>query len=140
MFKKLKEKFLNRQFITFGVIGLVNTFIALLIDRLILLFGVEVGLASIIADVLAVIPSYIMNMTFTYHRRMSWKSFFVFPISYVPGWIVSFLLVEILHRGFGVPEQYAKLMSVPVYVPINYLVMTFVVNKFAGKKTSQMRE
>lgn len=131
--KKIKEKFLNRQFLTFGIIGVLNTVIALLLNKGFLILGTEVGMASILADVVSFIPSYVMNMTFTYKKKMSLKSFIAFPVSYIPGWIISFLIVEILHRVFGVPESYAKLCSVPIYVPVNYLVMTFIVNRFSGK-------
>lgn len=134
MWKLIKEKFLNKQFITFGIIGVLNTVIALLFNKGLLLLSFEVGMASIVADVLAFIPSYVMNMTFTYKKKMSWKTFITFPISYVPGWIISFLIVEILHRFLGVPENYAKLCSVPIYVPVNYLVMTYVVNRFSKPK------
>ena len=134
MWKLIKEKFLNRQFITFGVIGVLNTVIALLFNKGLLLLRFEVGMASIVADVLAFVPSYVMNMTFTYKKKMSWKTFITFPISYIPGWIISFLIVEILHRFLGVPENYAKLCSVPIYVPVNYLVMTYVVNRFSKSK------
>ena len=131
---RLKEKFLNRQFLTFGIIGVINTAIALLLNKGLLGLGTEVGTASIIADVLAVIPSYIMNMTFTYKQKMSWKSFLAFPTSYIPGWIISFVIVEVLSRGFGVPERFAKLASVPIYIPVNFLVMSFVVKKFSEPK------
>ena len=134
MWKLIKEKFLNKQFITFGIIGVLNTVIALLFNKGLLLLSFEVGMASIVADVLAFVPSYVMNMTFTYKKKMSWKTFITFPISYVPGWIISFLIVEILHRFLGVPENYAKLCSVPIYVPVNYLVMTCVVNRFSKPK------
>ena len=134
MWKLITEKFLNRQFITFGVIGVLNTVIALLFNKGLLLLRFEVGMASIVADVLAFVPSYVMNMTFTYKKKMSWKTFITFPISYIPGWIISFLIVEILHRFLGVPENYAKLCSVPIYVPVNYLVMTYVVNRFSKPK------
>ncbi len=40
MWKKIKEKFLNRQFITFAVIGVINTVIALLINKALILAGV----------------------------------------------------------------------------------------------------
>ncbi|WP_102343355.1 GtrA family protein [Galactobacillus timonensis] len=133
MWKKIKEKFLNRQFITFAVIGVINTLIALLINKGMLALGIEVGMASVFADVLAFIPSYLMNIKFTYHQKYSWKSFVTFPVSYVPGWIISFLIVELLSRGFDVPERYAKLVSVPIYVPVNFLFMTFIVGKFGTK-------
>ena len=137
MWNKLKEKFLNRQFITFAVIGVINTVIALLINKALILAGIEAGIASIIADVLAFIPSYLMNMKFTYHEPYAWKSFFAFPVSYVPGWIISFVIVEVLTRGLGVPQRWAKLISVPIYVPVNYLFMTFIVKRFSKKKEAK---
>ena len=133
MWNKIKEKFLNKKFLTFGIIGGFNTVVSLLLNHGFIALGTEVGLASILADVLSMIPSYILNMRYTYHQKMSWKSFVTFPFSYVPGWIISFLIVEILHRGFGVPEQWAKLVSVPIYIPVNFLCMSFIVGKF-GKK------
>ncbi|MGP1376907.1 MAG: GtrA family protein [Bulleidia sp.] len=132
MLNKLKAKFLNRQFLIFGLIGVLNTGIALLLNKFLLALNAEVGVASMIADVLAFIPSYLMNMKWTYHKPYSWKSFLSFPVSYVPGWCITFLLVEILHHGFGVPIRYAKLASVPIYVPVNFIFMSFVVRKTAA--------
>lgn len=137
MWNKIKEKFLNKKFLTFGIIGGFNTVVALLLNHGFIALGAEVGLASILADALAMIPSYILNMRFTYHEKMSWKSFVTFPLSYVPGWIISFLIVEILSRGFGVPEQWAKLVSVPIYIPVNFLCMSFIVGKFSKKTTAE---
>ncbi|MBQ9327043.1 MAG: GtrA family protein [Solobacterium sp.] len=139
MWNKLKEKFLNKKFLTFGVIGGFNTVFALLVNRVCIKLGIEVGIASIIADIIAMIPSYILNMKFTYHEEMSWKSFVTFPLSYVPGWIISFLIVEVLHRGLGVPNQYAKLVSVPIYIPVNFLCMSFIVGRFSKKKQETLK-
>jgi putative flippase GtrA len=134
MWDKIREKFLNRRFLTFGIIGVFNTVFCLLLNRGFISLGTEVGVASILSDAISMIPSYILNMKFTYHREMSWKSFITFPLSYVPGWIISFLIVEILHRLLGVPEQYAKLISVPIYIPVNFLCMSFIVGRFSKKK------
>ncbi|MBR4456670.1 MAG: GtrA family protein [Solobacterium sp.] len=134
MWDKIKEKFLNKKFLTFGIIGAFNTVFCLLVNHILIALGLEVGAASILSDAIAMIPSYMLNMHFTYHQEMSWKSFVTFPLSYVPGWIISFLIVEMLHRGLGVPEQWAKLVSVPIYIPVNFLCMSFIVGKFGKKK------
>lgn len=133
MWQKIKQKFINIQFIKFGIIGVLNTVFSLLFNSFFLFIGSEVGIASVMADILAVIPSYVLNMTFTYKKKMSWKTFIAFPVSYVPGWITTFLIVEVLHYLIGIPENYAKLSSIPIVVPLNYLVMTYVVNKLSRK-------
>ncbi|MBR2768674.1 MAG: GtrA family protein [Solobacterium sp.] len=134
MWEKIREKFLNKKFLTFGIIGVFNTVFCLLLNRGFIALGTEVGIASILSDAISMIPSYLLNMKFTYHQELSWKSFITFPLSYVPGWIISFVIVEILHRLLGVPEQYAKLISVPIYIPVNFLCMSFIVGRFGKKK------
>ncbi|MBR2760847.1 MAG: GtrA family protein [Solobacterium sp.] len=140
MWEKIKEKFLNKKFLTFGIIGAFNTVFCLLLNRGFIAMGTEVGIASILSDAISMIPSYLLNMKFTYHQELSWKSFITFPLSYIPGWIISFLIVEILHRLLGVPEQYAKLISVPIYIPVNFLCMSFIVGKFGKKKAESEPE
>ena len=134
MWEKIREKFLNKKFLTFGIIGVFNTVFCLLLNRGFIALGTEVGIASILSDAISMIPSYLLNMKFTYHQELSWKSFITFPLSYVPGWIIYFVIVEILHRLLGVPEQYAKLISVPIYIPVNFLCMSFIVGRFGKKK------
>ncbi len=140
MWEKIKEKFLNRKFLTFGIIGAFNTVFCLVLNHIFIAMGMEVGLASIVSDVISMIPSYLLNMKFTYHKELSWKSFVTFPMSYVPGWIITFLIVEILHRLFKVPEQYAKIAAIPIYIPVNFLCMSFIVNRFSAKKPEEGEE
>ena len=133
MIKKIKEKFLNKQFITFGIIGVINTLSSQLFYMLFVFLKVQVGIASILGDALSMIGSYVMNMHFTYHKKVSWQSAITFPISYVPGMIISAIIVMIVVDICHGPEMWAKLISLPLYIPVNYLVMTFIVNKFGGK-------
>ena len=133
MIQKIKEKFLNKQFITFGVIGAVNTLSSQLFYMLFVFFNVQVGIASVLGDALSMIGSYLMNMHFTYHKKVSWQSAVTFPISYLPGMVISAIIVMIVVDLCHGPEMWAKLISLPLYIPVNYLAMTFIVNKFGGK-------
>ena len=81
MWNKIKEKFLNKKFLTFGIIGVFNTVFCLLVNRGLIALGTEVGIASILSDAIAMIPSYILNMRYTYHKEMSWQSFVTFPVT-----------------------------------------------------------
>lgn len=133
MIQKIKEKFLNKQFITFGVIGVVNTLSSQLFYMLFVFFNVQVGIASVLGDALSMIGSYLMNMHFTYHKKVSWQSAVTFPISYLPGMVISAIIVMIVVDLCHGPEMWAKLISLPLYIPVNYLAMTLIVNKFGGK-------
>ncbi|MBR2812983.1 MAG: GtrA family protein [Solobacterium sp.] len=132
MLAKIKEKFFNRRFLTFGIIGVLNTLIAQVL-YVVYLKGVPDYAASILADATAMAFSYVMNMRFTYHQKMSLKSAAAFPMSYLPGILISAVIVFLVVRVGHAPEIYAKLISVPLYVPLNFLCMNFIVKRFAGK-------
>lgn len=134
MWKKIKKKFFTKQFLSFGIIGFINTFVANGLYMLFVKMEIAVGLASLLGDGLTMILSYFMNMKFTYHQKPSLKSAVTFPLSYVPGMIISALVVILVVDIGHAPELWAKLIALPIYVPVNYLCMSFIVKTF-GKKS-----
>ena len=134
MWKKIKNKFFTKQFLSFGIIGFINTFVANGLYMLFVKMNIAVGLASLLGDGLTMILSYFMNMKFTYHQKPSLKSAVTFPLSYVPGMIISALVVILVVDIGHAPELWAKLIALPIYVPVNYLCMSFIVKTF-GKKS-----
>lgn len=134
LWEKIKEKFFTKQFLTFGIIGGFNTFLSQVLYMVFVKMHIAPGIASALADGICIYVSYFLNMHFTYHQELSWKSALTFPLSYLPGLGISALIVIIVVNVFHGPELYAKLISLPIYIPINYLVMTFVVSRFGGKK------
>lgn len=129
MFNKIKEKFLNKQFLTFGIIGGINTILSQVLYIVFVKFNVVVSLSSLLGDVLTMIISYFANMKYTYHEKPSWKSAITFPLSYVPGFIINMLLVVIVANVFHAPKEYAKLVSLPITIPLNYICMSLIVKK-----------
>lgn len=134
MWEKIKNKFFTKQFLSFGIIGFINTFVANGLYMLFVKMNIAVGLASLLGDGLTMILSYFMNMKFTYHQKPSLKSAITFPLSYVPGMIISALVVILVVDIGHAPELWAKLIALPIYVPVNYLCMSFIVITF-GKKS-----
>lgn len=133
MWEKIKNKFFTKQFLSFGIIGFINTFVANALYMLFVKAGLAVGRASLLGDALTMILSYFMNMRFTYHQKPSLKSAVTFPLSYVPGMIISALIVILVVDIGHAPELWAKLIALPIYVPVNFLCMSFIVKTF-GKK------
>ena len=134
MIEKLKEKFLNKQFLTFGLIGGVNTVGAVLIYMACVALGVQVGVASLVGDCTTMIFSYFLNMKFTYHEKPNLKSFITFPISYVPGTILNMLFTVICVDVLGAPKMIAKALALPITIPLNYLTMSVIVKWSTEKK------
>lgn len=136
MFNKIKEKFLNKQFLTFGIIGGINTILSQVLYIVFVKFNIVVSLSSLLGDVLTMIISYFANMKYTYHEKPSWKSAITFPLSYVPGFIINMLLVVLVADVFHAPKEYAKLVSLPITIPLNYICMSLIVKKTSKEKPS----
>lgn len=135
--EKIKAKFFTKQFLTFGIIGACNTVISQGLYMVFVNSNVAVGIASILGDVLSMVFSYFMNIHFTYHQKPSWKSAVTFPLSYLPGIIISAVMVLIVVNGFNGPKLWAKLISLPIYIPLNFLCMNMIVKRFGKKEPNK---
>ncbi|MFI3284277.1 MAG: GtrA family protein [Erysipelotrichaceae bacterium] len=133
MINKLKEKFLSKQFLSFAIIGGINTIGSLLIYMVCVSIHIAVATSSLIGDVTTMIFSYFLNMHFTYHTKPSFKSFVTFPLSYIPGFIINMLITVIMVDTLGAPELLAKAFALPITIPLNYVVMSIIV-KWSSKK------
>ena len=133
MFTKIKEKFFTKQFLTFGIIGVINTLVSQGLYMLFVQLNTSVGTASILGDVISMIGSYFMNTLITYKQKPNWKSAVTFPLSYIPGIIISALMVIIVVDWLHAPKMFAKILSPPLYIPVNFLCMSFIMKTF-GKK------
>ena len=127
MLKKLKEKFMNRQFLTFCFIGAFNTIGSLVIYMILVALHLAVGISSLIGDTVTMIGSYFLNMRFTYHEKPNLKSFISFPASYIPGILINMVFTIVLVDFFGAPELIAKALALPITIPVNYLTMSIIV-------------
>ena len=127
MINKMKQKFLNKQFLSFALIGGLNTIGSLLIYMICVSVSISVGLASIIGDVLTMIISYFLNMKYTYNTKPSLTSFIAFPLSYIPGFIINFLMTIGFVEYLNAPELFAKAFSLPITIPLNFIVMSIVI-------------
>ena len=134
LFQTIKDKFFTKQFLTFGIIGGFNTVLTQVLYMGFESLGINVALASALADAIGIVVSYFLNMIFTYKEKLSLKTFVTFPLSYLPGLSISAFITWLVADVFGGPRKWAKLISLPIYIPINYLFMTFIVKKFSDKK------
>ncbi len=129
MLNFVKEKFLNRKFLTFAIIGGFNTFFSqALYIFFVTLIALSPGTSSILGDVISMVFSYFLNMHFTYRQKPTLKTAMAFPLSYVPGFIINYVCT-VAAVAIGVPEVFAKLVSLPITVPVNFLCMNVIVKK-----------
>lgn len=124
-----------QRFIKFGLVGGLNTVLSQLIYMVCVHFDLlSVSLASVAGDSITMIISYLLNMKFTYHEKITLKSAVSYPIAYIPG-IVFASLFTMAANYFGIPKLWSKAITLPVTIPLNYFLVSLMVKITARKKS-----
>lgn len=125
-----------RQFISFGIIGALNTALSYGITNFCYYcLGLHEQISNLINFVITVFISYLLNSRFVFsadeseHERREQKWYMALFKVYASYAFTELLLMGILlfvqERLFGIPHYIATLINLIVTVPIN-----FVLNKF----------
>jgi len=114
-------KFIDSSVQRFLIAGVANTGLTYL-AYLLLLQVSPYGVAFTVAFVLGILASYLLNALFVFRRRMSWRSFFRFPLIYMVQYLLGLLLVSLCVEWFGVAAWIAPLIALTVTIPLTYLM------------------
>jgi len=131
MLNKNKLKDLTIQFIKFGTVGAINTVLSYLITNIsYYILNLHEQLSNIIAFVITVFISFVLNSRFVFkenkEQRSFWKSLIKVYASYsITGLFLMAILLYIEEQILGIPHYIATLMNLIVTIPIN-----FILNKF----------
>ncbi len=122
---KLKEQFLNINFIIFCIIGGINTIIynGLYLLGLILL---PYMLSNIISYVISLTISFFLNCKYNFKVKPTLKKYLMFPLTGLATFICQtgglFLLVDII----GWPAKICGLIASLIAIPITFIVMKYI--------------
>lgn len=126
---KFKELF--KQFIKFGIVGAINTVLSYIItNTCFYILNWHAQIANIIAFIVTVFISFILNRKFVFNENKEqhsfWKSLLKVYASYsITGLFLTAILLYIEEQTFGIPHYIATLMNLIVTIPLN-----FILNKF----------
>ncbi len=133
---KIKELFI--QFLKFGIVGAINTILSYVITNgCYYLLSLNEQFSNIIAFVITVFISFMLNGRFVFNNKQNqrsfWKSLFKVYASYsITGLFLTAILLYVEERIFGIPHYIATLMNLVITVPIN-----FILNKFWAYKEKE---
>ena len=133
---KIKELFI--QFFKFGIVGAINTILSYVITNgCYYLLSLNEQFSNIIAFVITVFISFMLNGKFVFNNKQNqrsfWKSLFKVYASYsITGLFLTAILLYVEERIFGIPHYIATLMNLVITVPIN-----FILNKFWAYKEKE---
>ena len=129
------------QFIKFGIVGAINTVLSYGITNLgYYAIGLNEQISNIIAFVITVFISFLLNGKFVFNeneeKQSFWKSLLKVYISYsITGLFLTAILLYFEEQKLGIPHYIATLMNLVITVPLN-----FILNKFwayRGKKSNK---
>ena len=125
-------KDLIKQFIKFGLVGVVNTFTSYaIVNSCYYLLHLHLQLSNAIAFVLSVLVSFTLNSRFVFKKRPQTKrelfgSLLKTYLSYAStGLILTAILIELECNKLGIPLYIASLMNLVITVPVNFLLNKF---------------
>lgn len=139
---KILNPLISVQFFTFIIIGIVNTLsttvIATILDKLSLLafseespgtlFLEQYNVTFILGYVLSLLVSFFLNTYFTFHEKPTLKKLVKFPVSYIPNFLIQYLLVWIF-TSMAWNRTLAYLIAAVCALPITFFVMKLFVFK-----------
>jgi len=117
------------QFIKFGIVGGINTILTYAIVNGLYYFGhLHYGIGTMIAFIITVFISYVLNSKFAFkqeegEKHSFWKALLKVYISYSATalfltWLLLYLEVTII----GIPLYIATIMNYAITIPTNFLM------------------
>jgi len=128
--QKFKNTFFTREFITFLIIGVVNTFNGTIFSYMYSSFLNE-NVAFVLGYISGLFISYILNSLITFKEKLNITKFIKFALSYIPNFIIQNIVVVIVFNILGLNKLIAFLLAAIIGVPITFILMKF----FAFKKS-----
>ncbi|WP_026887101.1 GtrA family protein [Clostridium beijerinckii] len=122
--QKFKNTFYTKEFITFLIIGVINTFNGTAFSYLYSSFLNE-NIAFIVGYISGLIISYLLNSFITFKERLQFNKFIKFVISYIPNFIIQNIVVVIVFNLLGLNKLIAYLLAAIIGIPITFILMKF---------------
>ncbi len=130
IFIRFKNTFVKPEFVKFLLVGFANTAFSgavYLLLNIILPYKIAYSMAYISGLVF----SYILNAKWVFQEKLNKKSFFAFPLAYVPQYVIGLLCLHVLVERFAVSEQLAFLFVVVLSIPITFLMSRYIIKSSA---------
>jgi putative flippase GtrA len=125
----MKKMFFSKEFISFVIIGVINTFNGVIFSYIYSSFLNE-NLAFILGYISGLVISYLLNSLITFREKLEFKKFIKFAISYMPNFIIQNIVVIVVFNIMGVYKLVAFGLAAAIGVPVTFVLMKL----FAFKK------
>ena len=139
----LRKQPFDKTFITFLVVGVVNTLFGTIIMFVLYnAFGCSYWVSSFCDYFFGSILSYFLNKHFTFHYQgTDWRSIVKFALNIIVCYLIAYSLalpltryaLQSMHLSKPIVENVAMLVGTVLFMVINYLGQKFFAFKRSGK-------
>ena len=129
-FMNIKDRSNLIEFLKYAIVGCINTadyYLSYLIFMDIFKFSYKISF--IMGYVVSIVGSYFLNTYFTYKQKPSVKKFLIFPLTYIPNFIIQYLGMILLVDRINMSRKVAPMITALVATPITFFVTKYVIKK-----------
>lgn len=105
----------------FALVGVLNTSVyygSYLLLRLIIPYLA----AHLVAIVIAMVGSFLLNCYWTFKTKPTWRKFAMFPLGNMANYVITTVGVVLLVDGVGMDERIAPLVAAVVAIPFTFVL------------------
>lgn len=118
------------QFGKYAIVGCINFATNYVFYRIFMhFFHMPYKVSFTLGYSISIIESYFLNTYYTYKERFSWKKFILFPLTYVPNFVIQYFGIIILVDRFMMNEKIAPILTTMIATPITFFVMKYVIKR-----------
>ncbi len=121
---RLKSSFLNKKFLGFCLIGIVNTFNTAFFSWLVHL-KVQENISAYIGYFISLTINYILNSTLVFKSCLSLRKYLRFLISYIPNFFIYTFASVLTINVLKIEQFWATTIATAVGGPITYIIIKF---------------
>lgn len=124
--KRIKELFFSWQFITFVLIGCVNSLSGIVFSWLYSSTLDQIS-AFIAGYTTGILVSYLLNSYFTFKEKLQFVKLIKFAFSCLPNFLIQLTVVYIGVQIIGVHKLIAYIAAAAIGVPVTFFILKLFV-------------
>ena len=127
--KIIFQNFINKNFLIFILIGLINVINGVWIAYFYSLFINNVIISYIFGFLTSLCISYILNSIFNFKDKICFNKFIKFVINNIPNFVIQILSIIIFYEILSFPKLVSYIISAIIAVPLTFILIKYFVYK-----------
>lgn len=120
---RFKQTFLAREFLSFGILGVVNTLICTIASYVFSLFVPILQLAFTLGYALSLVIGYLLNCKITFKCPPTVRRLVKYAVSYIPAFIIQQAVIWVCFDMMKLPELLSLILSAIIAVPTTFVIL-----------------